>query len=218
MKTFRTFSGPFALERREDRVPFLRSHFRRTVLAALRDLGDARGIATALNNIAVIARADGDYAGATALCDECVALRRDLGDKWGLTYALNTLGDIARDQGDYARANTLYEESLVLIQQVRDHLSLAACLEGLAAVAVLQGQPARAVKLYGAAATRRETNETPLPPADRADYDRLLCDARAALGDRRFDEVWALGRARTLDDAIAIAIAISAGVDGALSS
>jgi predicted ATPase/transcriptional regulator with XRE-family HTH domain/Tfp pilus assembly protein PilF len=175
-------------------------------LTALRDLGDARGIATALNNIAVIARADGDYARATALCDECVALRRDLGDKWGLTYALNTLGDIARDQGDYARATALYEESLVLIQQVRDHLSLAACVEGLAAVAVLRGQPARAVQLYGAAATRRETNETPLPPADRAVHDRLLCEACAALGDRRFDEAWALGRALTLDDAIAVAM------------
>jgi len=34
LKTFRTFSGPFAREQREDRVPFLRSHFRRTVLVA----------------------------------------------------------------------------------------------------------------------------------------------------------------------------------------
>ncbi len=185
-------------------------------LAALRDLGDARGIATSLNNIAVIARADGDYARATALCDECVALRRDLGDKWGLTYALNTLGDIARDQGDYARADALYKESLVLIQQVRDHLSLAACVEGLAAVAVLRGRADRAVQLYGAAAARREANETPLPPADRAAYDRLVCDARAALGDRHFDEAWTLGRALSLDDAIAVAM--SDGVDGALSS
>jgi len=33
LKTFRTFSDPFAREQREDRVPFLRNHFRRTVLA-----------------------------------------------------------------------------------------------------------------------------------------------------------------------------------------
>ena len=47
---------------------------------------------------------------------------------------------------------------------------------------------------------------TPLPPANRADCDRFLAAARAALGEAEFDYHRAAGRGLALPDAIAAAL------------
>ncbi len=49
----------------------------------------------------------------------------------------------------------------------------------------------------------------PLPPADRADYERRVTAARAALGEETFVTAWAKGQALTLDQAIGEALAIA---------
>jgi len=181
-------------------------------LTLLQELGDTRGIATALNNMAVVAHADGADERALALCDESLALRRDLGDKWGMTYALNTLGDIARDRGEYARAESLYTRSLALLRHVRDHMSAATCLEGLAATAAARGEHGRAAQLYGAGDALRASNDTPLPPVDRALHDCVIADIRAALSAEDFAAAWAHGHAMSLDQAIADAVGAESGL------
>jgi hypothetical protein len=51
----------------------------------------------------------------------------------------------------------------------------------------------------------RDTIGAPLPPADRADYDRNIASARAQLDEATFAEAWAAGRSMPLDRAIAYA-------------
>ena len=46
-----------------------------------------------------------------------------------------------------------------------------------------------------------------LQPPDRQDYDRHVADARALLGDAAHMAAWEDGRAMTLDNAVAYALA-----------
>jgi non-specific serine/threonine protein kinase len=104
--------------------------------------------AKALNGAGVLAWAQGDYARATVLHEESLALRRELGDKRGIADSLTNLGAQAWAQGDYARATVLHEESLALYQELGDKRGIATSLTNLGAQAWAQGDYARALALY----------------------------------------------------------------------
>ena len=76
------------------------------------------------------------------------------------------------------------------------------CLEGLARVAVAQGRMERVARLCGAAAALREDMGWPLPPAQRAEYDRTVTAARAVLGEDAFTAAWTKGHALPLEESI----------------
>jgi predicted ATPase/DNA-binding SARP family transcriptional activator len=176
-------------------------------LAISRQLGDQRGISLALRNLGNVAKHQGDYEGARALHEESLAISRQLGDQRGIASSLNHLVLVAHYQGDYGGARALYEESLAICRQLGDQLITACSLEGLVAVAAAQGQPERAARLFGAAKALREEIGVPLLPSDRTDYDRDVAAARAALGEEAFTAAWAEGRAMSLNQAIAYALA-----------
>ncbi len=83
---------------------------------------------------------------------------------------------------------------------MHDEENAAACLGGLAAIAVSRGQPVRAVRLLSAAESLRETAGVRLPPAERADDERILEKTRAQLGTQAFAAAWDTGRNMTLKD------------------
>jgi hypothetical protein len=68
------------------------------------------------------------------------------------------------------------------------------------------GSLERAAWLCGAAGGLRTAIGAPLPPAERALYERAVADARAALGDDAFAVAWAHGHALSLERAIAEAL------------
>jgi predicted ATPase/transcriptional regulator with XRE-family HTH domain len=117
-------------------------------LALFREIGDAEGIADALNSRANVAREQGDYAQATALYEESLARYRALGDLQGVAVALNNLGTAVRYQGDLARATALYSESLDLRRQRGDTRGIAWTLNNLGIVARVQADGARAKRYY----------------------------------------------------------------------
>ena len=57
-------------------------------------------------------------------------------------------------------------------------------------------------RLCGATAALREDTGWPLPPSKRAEHDRTVAAARAALGEDAFTAAWAKGRALPLEEAI----------------
>ena len=82
-------------------------------------------------------------------------------------------------------------------------------------MAVATAQHVSAVRLFGAAATVRDSIGHPPYPDEQHEYDRLLTAAREQLGDDAFVAAWAAGRALTLEQAIAEALAGSPiGNDG----
>jgi tetratricopeptide (TPR) repeat protein len=123
---------------------------RRWLEAALANAGTVPTAvhATALNGAGNLAWQQGDYARATVLHEEALALRRTLGDTRGIAGSLGNLGTVAYRQGDYRRAAALYEEALVRHRQLEDRWGIAADLNNLAMVAYQRGDYARAAALY----------------------------------------------------------------------
>jgi DNA-binding CsgD family transcriptional regulator len=80
---------------------------------------------------------------------------------------------------------------------------IASDLEGLAGVVVVQAEPVWAARLWGAAEALRETIGAPIPPIERAAYERMTGVARAHLGEKAFAAAWAEGQLLTPEQALA---------------
>jgi predicted ATPase len=187
------------------------AEFTEKSLALQRAMGEQWKIALALGNLAHVVRRQGDLARATNLCDESIALFRELGDKWGMPLTLLCLGDIARCGRDFTRARALYREASDLLNTMGNAHYIGLNLVGLAFLALAEGHAEKATTLFGALERLREVaSTTPVPPADRAEYDRALAVARTQLGEAAFTAAWARGRAMPLEQAIAYALEANA--------
>jgi non-specific serine/threonine protein kinase len=94
--------------------------------------------------LALVLRERGEYARATALCEECLARARELGDPEGIGNALLGLADLARDRGDAGRVAEYCEECLVLFRDLDQKWAVGFTLNDLALAAYLDGDLALA--------------------------------------------------------------------------
>ena len=172
-----------------------------------RQIGHRWSISLALDNLARVARDRGDCATATAFFDEALSLNEELNDNRGIPAALAGLGQIACLEGDHTQAIALLAESLARFQAVHNPVGIAGCLETLAEVALAMESSSEAAQLSGAAAALRAATGAPLPPADRACYNRTVTYVRAALGDTAFVAAWDEGSALALAPSGALSFA-----------
>jgi predicted ATPase/class 3 adenylate cyclase len=175
-------------------------------LSLFRELGDQQGMGDALYGLGFLAAHEGRFPEARALFEEHLTLRREMGDRFGVAEGLDGLGYLAFRQGDDRRARSLYTECLIRCQSLGSTRLTTEVLEGLAGVAVAQGQAGRAAVLLAAAAALGEATGVPVPPSRRADYDRTVAAAGAALGEAAFAAAWTEGRALVPEGAIALAL------------
>ncbi len=176
-------------------------------LARSRQAGERRGMYYSLYGLMEVARAVGDDERAVALMEEAHALTCEQADPWSIAFALSILGNLVLRRGDAARAEALQRESLALRQAIDDAVGIGRCLDGLGWAAGAQGQSARAARLFGAAEVFRErVGAAPHPPW-RAEHEQRVAATRAGLGEAAFAAAWAEGRALSLDEAIAYALA-----------
>jgi len=89
------------------------------------ELNDNRGVAVALNALAVNARDRGEIATACLLFERCVAIWRDEGDPADVARALSNLANVTKLQGEAARASSLYDECLAIFRKVGDVAGIA---------------------------------------------------------------------------------------------
>lgn len=120
-------------------------------------------------------------------------------------------GKLAQARRDDAAAHSCYLEALAIWRDLPNP-ELPWFLDALAGLAAAQGQAGRAARLYGAAAALHDALGWPLPPEERADHDRTVAAARAALGDEAFAAAWAEGRAMTRKQAFDYALGEAADV------
>jgi predicted ATPase len=164
-------------------------------------------LAWALCDRGIVARFQGDYRLAVACFDECVMLCKESGERWLRWAALFHHGYALLDSGEVDAAAADFEESLERHHEMKldwtwfHPLLLAA----LARVRWLQGQMAPALRLAGAAATF-EGEVRSYQANARLDYERIVAEARARLGDPDLAAAWAEGQAMTLDQAVAYAL------------
>jgi tetratricopeptide (TPR) repeat protein len=117
-------------------------------LALRRELGDKRGIAGSLSNLAGVAERRGDYGRAVPLFEEALALARVSGDTLSIAKTLGNLGLALGHQGNIEREAALFEEALALFRALGDRHSIAGALDNLGLVAFQQGEYERARALH----------------------------------------------------------------------
>jgi hypothetical protein len=178
-----------------------------TSLALRREIGDTRGVALALNHLGIIARYRGDYVTATQRAEESLRLRRSVGAQLSVTFSLSALAEVARLQGNLGRAEALYRETIAARRRLDVKEGLPENVLGLAAVACAAGEFAHAARLLGASDMLRETTHQPLPPIDRPHYERTRAAIQAGLPAADFARELAAGRAMSLEQAVAEALA-----------
>lgn len=163
----------------------------------------------ALTHLGEIARARGDLQRADVLLCEALAAARETSNTWETAMIVTLLGHTARQRGHFAQARMHYRESLTLFSAFGSPPFLAWCLEGLAATLAAEDDPAPAVRLCAAAAGMRERAGTPLPPGERDEIERLLDDARAAMGEPALHATWTAASALSADQIVAEAMILA---------
>jgi len=145
----------------------------------------------------------GEQARARDLFEESRAICKETGDRGGLADALMGLASVAALQGDLVGAYALYQESLVHNSETDYQEGIAPALEGLAAVEAQQSEFAQAARLWGAAEALRKTIGAPIPPVERAAYERMVEEARRQAQEQAFAAAWAEGDALPLEQLLA---------------
>jgi ATP/maltotriose-dependent transcriptional regulator MalT len=173
---------------------------------SLQSAGPGWGTILTLCMFGRVAAARNDHPTARKRLEESLELSRTLGISRGVVWALYFLAQHALAQGDARRARTTFAESLRLARQTGDHVATAFCIEGFAG-ALAVTQPGRAIRLAEAAAALRQALGSTLFPADRQRLDRWLEVAARGLGETATSAARREGRAMTLDQAMAYALA-----------
>jgi eukaryotic-like serine/threonine-protein kinase len=106
-----------------------------TALTHFRTLQDRRGEGRVLNNLAVRAYYQSDYAGAEQLYGQAITIYRAIGDRHNESAVLNNLGLVADSLGEYATAVDYYRQALALYEQIDNRKHEGAVLSNLGSLA-----------------------------------------------------------------------------------
>ena len=107
--------------------------------------------------------------------------------------ATTVLGRVALQRGDTERARDLLVSALRSYESSHDAVGAPDVMESLAAVALARGDARAAARLLGTAAARRERDSILVVAAERADYDRLVANVKAALAPGLYDAEFTIG-------------------------
>lgn len=179
-----------------------------------RKVEDRDGMAATLHNRALIAWRQRDYTHAAAALTEALAIFQELGDRRNIAFTLGNLALVANSRGDVATAAMDGAKSVQRFYELNDRLGLGLYITVLAGVALLQRRPLHAARLAGAAEAIRESIGTTIPAYVQPEYAEHFTRLRASLGEEVLAAAWAEGRAMTVDQAVALALA-EAGRAGA---
>ena len=172
------------------------------VLAKARELGVDVGIP--LRGLADVARKQGRFSDAEALYEEALAPFESVGDDAWVAFACVGLAAVHIHQGRLDMARAPLRRALSLMVSLRSPVGISFALD----VAALAATDARsAARLLGKSDELREETGEPRPPVD-VSYEQAAAAAVDALGQERFDAAYAVGRALSLDDAVALALEV----------
>jgi tetratricopeptide (TPR) repeat protein len=118
------------------------------LLAAARSRGDRRAEATALTDLGIIHRQEGDPQRAVALLEEALPITRELGDRSAERDVLGHLGMALLGVGQAPRALELLEQELALARAAHDRFAEKAALDHLGLAHSGLRDPARALTFF----------------------------------------------------------------------
>jgi predicted ATPase/DNA-binding SARP family transcriptional activator len=116
----------------------------------------AQAIAYALNNLAWVARADGDLEQAQATLDDALARFRRLEDRRGEALTVAHMGSLSRSLGDFEAARARLEEALTIRRDLGDRRAILSTRIGLGLLAMTAGHAPAGRELLSAALAHTE--------------------------------------------------------------
>jgi tetratricopeptide (TPR) repeat protein len=178
----------------------------------------AQAIAYALNNLAWVARADGDLEQAQATLDEALARFRRLQDRRGEALTLAHMGNLSRSLCDFGAARAHLEEALTIRSDLGDRRAVLSTRMGLGLVAMTAGDAAAGRALLSAALAHTEAvDDLPAMACVQTNWGigeerlgeleqaaRLYEDGCALLSVQRLQRVEAWGRVGLYDVCVAL--------------
>jgi predicted ATPase len=166
----------------------------------------AQAIAYALNNLAWVARADGDLEQAQATLDDALGRFRSLEDRRGEALTLAHMGNLARSQGDFEAARARLEKALTIRSEIGDRRAVHSTRIGLGLLAMTAGDaPAGRALLSATLADLEAVDDLPAMAGAQTNWAigeerlgeleqaaRLYEDGSALLGHQRLHrfEAW----------------------------
>jgi predicted ATPase/DNA-binding CsgD family transcriptional regulator len=174
-------------------------------LAGRLDDAPAAGVAGGVLGMALVAL--GEPAAARAAYEASLRHHRAAGNRWGEAAALQGLGHVALLEGDLSVATGYLAQSLAIRQENGHTLAIADTLVYLAAVAMAYERREAVAHLLGAAESMRERAGMPGWPETRAMAERTRETVRSGLSAEVFATAWTAGRALSVDEAVAEALA-----------
>jgi predicted ATPase/DNA-binding SARP family transcriptional activator len=179
--------------------------------AYMREVGSARGLSLMLQNLGIATAAAGHRERAVEQLTESVAVAREAGDPAHISSALRTLARLLLVGDEFGPALELLHEAMRLSHDLNERPGLTESFETLSAVAARRGDPRTGALLIGAAGAMREAAGGMRQPDEDAWVQVVVADLRQALGDDGFAAAEAEGSELDVSDAIARALALSAG-------
>lgn len=171
-----------------------------------RSLGDGRFIAHSLTNLGQLMLAQERFDEARVYLEEAIALSREAGDSWYLGIGLGGLGRAVRGQGDDAKAMTIFRESLRVVRDLGERTESSPGLWGLAQIAADRGDTIRAARLAGARWAGALQHVVVRGSAMEARVHHEITAVRSRVEPEVWDREWEVGRAMSLEEAIAYAL------------
>jgi predicted ATPase/DNA-binding XRE family transcriptional regulator len=117
-------------------------------LRLFRELGDIRGVAQVLAELAYIANDRGEYNRSASLYTEALGLFRNLEERTRFAQTLNDLANVRLNQEEYDLARGLYTQALSLSRELGDTRAIAIALNNLGSVAEREGEYEQAINLF----------------------------------------------------------------------
>ena len=171
-----------------------------------------------VSNLGTAAYVQKDYEAARSFYEESAAMCRKLGTDWALAAPLTKLGLVAFRQGDLDRAEAILKESVAVQRDIGEKWFLSLGVEGLARILAAQGRHARRRAAPGGRRVLAGGRGAAVLPFYLYDHDWALTALRTALGNEAFNVLWSEGRAMTLAQAVAYALADADGPEDDPSS
>jgi predicted ATPase/class 3 adenylate cyclase/Tfp pilus assembly protein PilF len=186
-------------------------------LTLRRRLGERRGLSVTLASLGSLALTQGDPEEAIRRYEESLELARRIGHVPQTAGALAALVLAAAYRGDIEGAAALLPQALELARELREPDVTGMCLTGAAALAVAGGDLMEAGRLCGAAERLHEAMGW-TPAETRLLANRLLAAARERSGAEGLELGLTEGRHMSVDEAVAVALAVADPEGAARSS
>jgi tetratricopeptide (TPR) repeat protein len=175
-------------------------------LRLARESGLRNQEAQACEILGIIAIQAHDYDKARAHLRESMRVYQEVGATFNVILEKSNLAHLERQLGKYARALAYYRETIVAFRDIAQTGAVSHQLECFGFIAHAQNQNERALQLFAAASALREKGGTLMMPDEQVYFDEHMNRLRKTIGPLRFDSIWSLGRAMTMESAIAYAL------------